>query len=434
MLWLGMSTVRDRQIAYSSGPLSRSHTFFYNQCSTCHLNLVNGVKTVGFKNNVPDAACLSCHAAPAHHENQTFTPPCATCHQEHKGALRLARVPDAHCTQCHADLRTASGRSLFVSQISSFTGRHPEFAALRYGTADPGTIAFNHAAHLSDYILGPTGRVKLECGDCHRPSAEANGPWKYSLPGLKLISAGANRAQIAHPGANRELMAPVTYEKQCAGCHTLQFDKKLSESVPHDTPEVVHAFVLKKFRDYIAANPAALQETSMRLGQIPGVVASAAPRNAEEWVQQQTAQAEYLLWRKTCKQCHQLTMPQAGGERSAALLPKVRPSSITARWLPHAIFDHESHRAIECSSCHAAATTSQRTSDVLIPGIKTCQSCHSGGMQSTTKVESGCFLCHQYHDWNQRVQFKGRYTIPQLTGENVGPKPDHSGAQLALAR
>ena len=66
---------------------------------------------------------------------------------------------------------------------------------------DPGTIAFNHAAHLSDYILGPNGRVKLECGDCHRPSAEANGPWKYSAPGLKLVSAAGNAGQGMHQKA-----------------------------------------------------------------------------------------------------------------------------------------------------------------------------------------------------------------------------------------
>lgn len=434
LLWVSMSGVRNRQVAYSSGPLSRSHAFFYNQCSTCHLSVVDGIKTVGFKNNVPDSACLSCHQAPAHHQNQAFTPACASCHTEHKGSEHLARVVDAHCTQCHGDLRTAAGRSHYVSEISSFTGGHPEFAALRDGARDPGTIAFNHAAHLSDYILGPNGRVKLECGDCHRPSSEASGPWKYSASGLKLVAAADSTGQVVHPGAGRELMAPVTYEKQCAACHTLQFDKQFAEPVPHATPDVVHAFVVKKFRDYIAAHPDAIHQAAPRLSQIPGYVAAAAPRNADEWVQQRTAQAEYLLWHKTCKLCHQLTLPQSDGEHSAELLPKIRPAAITVRWLPHALFDHEAHRAIECASCHAAAPSSQKTSDVLIPGIKTCQTCHSGGMESSTKTESGCYLCHQYHDWNQRVQFKGRYTIPQLTGANLEPQKEESGTQLARTR
>lgn len=419
LLWLGMSTVRERQVAYSSGPLSRSHAFFYNQCSTCHVGAVSDVKAAGFKNNVADSACLSCHQAPAHHENQAFTPSCASCHVEHKGALRLARVSDSQCAQCHADLHTAAGRSRYVSDITSFSGNHPEFAALRDGR-DPGTIAFNHSAHLSDYILGPSGRVKLECGDCHRPTAEASGPWKYSLPGLKSTPAAEPAEQIVHPGRGRELMAPITYEKHCAACHTLQFDKQFAESVPHAKPEEVHAFLLKKYRDYVAANPTALREMPARRGQIPGYVSQAAPRNAPELVEWRTSQAEYLLWHKTCKLCHQLAMPR--GEQDAALLPKVLPANLTVRWLPHAVFDHEAHRAIECASCHAAAPVSQRTSDVLIPGISSCRTCHTGEMQSTTKTASGCYLCHQYHDWNRRVNFKGRYTIQQLTGRIITPE------------
>ncbi|HEV2114310.1 MAG TPA: cytochrome c3 family protein [Terriglobales bacterium] len=422
LFWLGMSTVKERQVAYSSGPLARAHAFFYNQCSTCHVNVINGVKSVGFKNKVPDSACLSCHQAPAHHSDQVFIPPCASCHIEHKGALHLARVADSQCTQCHADLHTATGRSRYVSGITSFIGRHPEFSALRDGARDPGTIAFNHAAHLSDYILGPNGRVKLECDDCHRPTPEAGGPWKYSLPGLKLALAAESAGQIVHPGEGRELMSPVTYEKQCAACHTLQFDKQFADSVPHVKPEEVHAFLLKKYRDHIAADPAAIHTVPVRLSQIPGYVPPPAPRSAEEWVSWRTAQAEYLLWHKTCKLCHQLAMPHAG-EQSAGLLPKVLPGNIIVRWMPHAVFDHEAHRAIECASCHAAASSSQRTSDVLIPGIKTCQSCHAGGMQSTTKTESGCYLCHQYHDWSRRIDFKGRYAIPQLTGQAEEPTP-----------
>ena len=51
-------------------------------------------------------------------------------------------------------------------------------------------------------------------------------------------------------------MQPVNYEKHCATCHTLQFDRRFSESAPHKEPKVVYDFVLQKLTAYIAAHPA----------------------------------------------------------------------------------------------------------------------------------------------------------------------------------
>src|SRR5205085_5910855 len=110
IVWLGVGGLRHQQAAYSAGPVSPAHSFFANQCSLCHVSLVGGVRMAGFRNNATDAACLSCHQAPAHHGNQQlFTPSCSTCHVEHRGTV-LAQVPDAHCTQCHSDLKTATGQ------------------------------------------------------------------------------------------------------------------------------------------------------------------------------------------------------------------------------------------------------------------------------------------------------------------------------------
>ena len=87
-----------------------------------------------------------------------------------------------------------------------------------------------------------------------------------------------------------------------------------------------------------------------------------------------------------------------------------------AHWFNHAVFDHSAHAAVRCDSCHSLALTSTKTSDVLIPGIESCRSCHSG--TGNASAESGCFLCHQYHDWQQRKPFKPVYTIPQITGQD----------------
>jgi hypothetical protein len=50
-------------------------------------------------------------------------------------------------------------------------------------------------------------------------------------------------------------MAPVKFANACAACHLLTFDKRFDEGVPHDKPEVVQAFLLKKFQQYMPRIP-----------------------------------------------------------------------------------------------------------------------------------------------------------------------------------
>lgn len=412
LLWLGATTVKKKETVYSSGPLSSAHSFFTNQCNLCHVSIVNGIKQASFRNHPTDETCLTCHEAPAHKAGQTFTPECSTCHVEHTGTPKLARVRDASCTQCHADLKVKGGHARFVTEITGFNRKHPEFAPLRTANGDPGTIALNHAAHLGDAILGPNGRVKLECSDCHRTEREdATAAWKYGEPQLR--QAAAHTGELLNPHVGRELMAPIKFEKQCVGCHSLQFDKRFTESVPHKTTDIVHAFVLQKFKDYVAAHPEAVREPIPMRRQVPGSDKEMrVARNAAEWIDMRVWEAEYLLWRKTCKQCHQLDFSQSGADG----VPAVRPAAITARWLPNSVFSHQPHRSLECASCHINAPTSQKTSDVLLPGIASCQTCHNGNPQQVGRSENSCFECHQYHDWKQRAGTPGRYTIPQLTG------------------
>ncbi|HYK39012.1 MAG TPA: hypothetical protein VEU98_03240, partial [Candidatus Eremiobacteraceae bacterium] len=89
----------------------------------------------------------------------------------------------------------------------------------------------------------------------------------------------------------------------------------------------------------------------------------------------------------------------------------IAPANVTLRWLPHSKFDHEAHTGFTCVSCHAKATTSTESSDVLIPGIATCKTCHAPGPDHT---ESRCFECHTYHDWSQRKDAKPAFTLPAL--------------------
>jgi hypothetical protein len=206
----------------------------------------------------------------------------------------------------------------------------------------------------------------------------------------------------------RELMAPVRFAYACAGCHSLAFDKRFNGGVPHDKPEVVHAFLVKKFTEYIAVHFADLRETRDPGRDLTGKPVQAAVRvyTAKEWVDARVNDAEELLWRKTCKQCHTLAMaaPQDN-------LPVVEPARTTVRWMPHSKFDHDAHRGFSCSGCHEKAMSSTETRDILLPGIATCKTCHAPGPEH---AESRCFECHTYHDWSKRKEVKPMFTLPAL--------------------
>ena len=396
LVWLaGYGLARSEKI-YSAGGMAPAHAVLAAKCGSCHTEV-----SVLHRAIAADRACLSCHDGPIHHANQMFQPSCSTCHAEHKGRIRLAAVAEESCAQCHADLHATDGQPRFVRNITDFGSGHPEFAALRF--ADPGTIKLNHAVHLKSNLAGPQGPVQLACDDCHRPNSP-NQTWRFSggaaMAAGETPSAAAGAsftaARIYGPPSRsmaRAYMAPVTYAQQCAGCHALLFDKRFTDSVPHDTPEVVHAFVSKKFEQYIAVHPGELRETSS-LVELPGMAAAPSPRvyTPAQWVEARVAEAERLLWGKTCKQCHTLIFDPA------APLPSVAKSNVTTRWFPHAIFDHNQHRLVGCETCHAGARTSQESADVLVPGIRVCRSCHHSGSDG---AEARCFECHLYHDWSR---------------------------------
>jgi hypothetical protein len=400
LTWFIAQRAQGGQKVYSSGQLSRAHAIFTQQCALCHVR-----KTGEFTAHVTDKSCLTCHDAPIHHANQTFTPECAACHVEHKGAMLLHATADAACTQCHADLRTRDGQPHYATAITSFENKHPEFASLRSGKADPGGVRLNHYVHLQPNLMGPNNtHGQLTCDDCHRSVATT--AWPYEA--AEMHPAATANATPVRPH-DQAYMPPPEFAKQCAVCHTLQFDKRFgNDQVPHDNPEVVHAFLLKRFGEYIAAHPATVHEVETRDRQLPGKDSvMRVARNAAEWVQVHVDAAEWLLYAKTCKQCHTL-QPTSGP------LPEVAKSNITARWLAHAEFDHHPHRMMSCTACHTRTPDSRETADVLLPGIQTCQQCHRPQGPAKEAAEGRCFECHQYHDWMKAKPTKGGFTIQQL--------------------
>jgi predicted CXXCH cytochrome family protein len=65
------------------------------------------------------------------------------------------------------------------------------------------------------------------------------------------------------------------------------------------------------------------------------------------------------------------------------------------RFLTPARFDHAKHAPVECGNCHDARQ-SQSSSDVLVPGIGKCITCH-GSESAAYKAQSTCTSCHVFH-------------------------------------
>lgn len=397
-VWLAWAALGHNNRVYSSGKMSKGHAVLTARCAECHVKAADS-----FSARASDQACRSCHDGPIHHANQLFTPNCSSCHTEHRGRRRLAATADADCIQCHANLHTSGAPTQFVHNIEKFGAGHPEFAALRPGGLDPGTIKLNHAVHLKAKLLGPNGPVQLDCDDCHREAA-SNSTWRFGGAQQANKSVPANFDPPSRIMA-RAYMAPISYANQCLACHTLQFDKRFQESVPHDKPEIVHAFIVQKFQQYIAAHPEDLRVTAptRNLPQQP-LAPAVRVLTPQQWVAERVAESELLLWRKTCLLCHTLT------NSPGAPLPLVAKSNIPQRWFQHAVFSHDQHRLLKCLECHARAAKSQETADILLPGIQTCESCHHSGAES---AESRCFECHTYHDWSKEKPVKGKLVISE---------------------
>ena len=417
LFWItSKSLSRDARV-YSSGRLSRAHSVLEKECTACHVSQAGG-----FSAKAADSACLACHDGPAHHQSQITAPNCATCHTEHRSGANLSAVSDQTCAHCHSDLKSSHPDTRFVAQINSFEKDHPEFAALRavpgVAAGAPPAVKLNHAIHMKPIRRGPSGAlVNLECGNCHRPTSA--GPdmtysdAKYRAAAVsykdseEFLPAPTEGLKPPKPVTGREMMAPVKFSNACAACHLLTFDKRFDEGVPHDKPEIVHAFLVKKLQQYIAAHP-----TEVRVQRDPGRDLSGKPLPPQvrvltpaQWVAERTADAEELLWRKTCKQCHALTTLQNGA------LPQVANANVRTPWMPHAKFDHDAHRGFSCVNCHAKALTSTESSDLLLPRIATCKTCHAPG---PAHADPRCSECHTYHDWSKRKEVTPKFTLPAL--------------------
>ena len=448
LVWIAERSLRKDSRVYSSGHMSEPHAVLEKECAACHLQQAGA-----FSAKATDSACLACHDAPEHHQVHLIGRKelaCAECHTEHRGRVNISAASNQACVECHSNLRAHSDQKievgmleqtrggsdelaspqhisrnlenstlLYTSRILNFEEGHPEFASVRDGAKDPSAIKLDHAIHMKPIRRGPNGpMVQLECSDCHRPDA-VPAPTTYSDANYvgARVSYVENHTPIRlaqdllaprRPETGRERMTPVKFATACASCHLLTFDKRFDEGVPHDTPEVVDAFLIKKLTEYIATHPAELREVRDPSRDLTGIVLQPIVRvfTPRDWVAAKLHDAEELLWRKTCNQCH--TLARGSNQNT---LPHIAEARTTVRWLPHAKFDHDAHRGFSCVSCHEMALKSTASSDVLVPGIRNCQTCHAPG---PGYAESRCFECHTYHDWSKRKELAPKFMLPAL--------------------
>jgi hypothetical protein len=422
--------------AYQSAPVSAAHAAFNDECARCHAESFRTARRLArgdesFR-SVRDESCLACHDGPIHQASQRRTPACAECHAEHRGRLALARVDDRHCTACHAhiadhtDPARRDPRHHPARDVVAFSpGGHPEFALWnRPDPKDPGTIRFNHQAHLDPRGVRVPEAAKTEvltCDSCHRPDAA------------------------------RRFMEPIRFAYHCARCHALRVpvegdfadataradaERLRREPVPHPGPgesaATVRALLRDRFLEFAGRHPSAQADRRRPKPSrpIPGrfrPVTEAGRAWAED--QLKTARADLFPVNENLRAADRLLFDGAGGCRychpvagDAARrpdgLPEYRPPNLPARWFAQSTFDHDSHRMLDCQQCHAGANASRETSQALMPRVETCLACHDA---RKSLARADCVACHAYHDRREDRGPRRAQSIAEFLGAEGHP-------------
>ncbi|MGZ8332182.1 MAG: cytochrome c3 family protein [Allosphingosinicella sp.] len=388
---------------WSSGSLSRAHAGLKDDCTACHVKPFEAVR---------DTACKTCHTKVHDHADplrlararpdlsrwqkvelalkETFDIPpgrCVECHIEHEGPQAMPATAQRFCADCHGDLKTKLPDTL-LPNAGDFGRSHPSFSpvliagwngerprlrrlSLAGGPKEDSGLKFPHDLHLSrsSGVAQMARRLgarhgfgqALECKDCHDPAPD---------------------------GARFQ---PVDMEQDCAMCHDLAFDRSggITRTLRHGEPAQVVAELRDFYRGRGAARPAVLAPAARRRpGDAPDlhnrIQFARGPGSAERAIRSIFSPGG------ACFDCHRVDAPPGG-----SLNFRIHPVAFPIRYLHKGWFDHRPHATQSCSSCHAAER-SGAASDLLIPDLASCRTCH-GGEGSSKPVPSSCAMCHDYH-------------------------------------
>ena len=369
----------DFDISWVSGEVMNSHKFFANDCAACH--------TKAFV-MVEDAACTACHTKQHGHIDKVKFPAeeltstrCATCHTDHQGPNPIRAAKQELCSDCHNDL-DKKVEGMHLANVSDFAANHPQFKPTVWQNPSKGiqkrislddnpvevsNLKFPHKTHMNvNRMRNPTTgkNTQLECASCHVP--EISGAY----------------------------IEPVKMEEHCGDCHLLTFDSIAPKRmVSHGKPEEIYQ-ELTEFYSSLALKGGASDKTAPKVvRRRPGTpfVNEEEKKEALQWADLKTKKAaRYLFSASQCGSCHEVIK-----DRKNASGYSVEPVKVTQIWQPKSVFDHGKHKDVACAECHAA-DTSMKSSDVLLPKIEGCQTCH-GGEQATDKIPSTCISCHGFH-------------------------------------
>ncbi len=380
--------------SWSPGPLSASHHGLENSCKSCHVKPFESVR---------DSSCKACHtnahdhAQPARLAGARAVPPlgerllqtvahgfgkpgpgaCVDCHTEHEGSGKMEPTQQKFCADCHGTLKDRLVDTK-LGNAADFGTLHPQFtprivtdARSRKLTAvsldarprEDNGLTFPHKLHLDPrggaakmaMNLGKqAGFGKgLTCSNCHQPTED----------GVRF--------------------KPVNMVRDCESCHSLAFDK-----VGSTFRTLRHGDIDQMVADLRASDHGAVPIISAR--RRPGDYASGGTYYANFAVPNVgLSSVERALARGgVCGECH-TALP--GGVK-----PGVVPVTQVSRFMAGGWFDHKPHIQEKCSTCHAAEKSAS-SSDLLLPDIKQCRTCHLGEDSTKAEVPSGCAMCHAYH-------------------------------------
>jgi len=429
---------------WSSGPLSKAHQFLEKDCQACHQKAFVSVR---------DEACLACHkttATPqatlrlnaslkdrgspfiprliddhAAHDRllrgtplppsfggkasaligRAFNHPndrCASCHLEHTRPAgpvadtdrpqRPTLVVTNDCATCHARLKMRlpdttlidtpdwGHHPAFRPQVTVQAGPHPQFEriALTARPQEHSGLVFSHRQHLD--TTGGVARMSLQLG------------------AGKGYGGALTCASCHHPKPGGAQWAPIEMERDCGACHALAFAAGGGEGrvLPHgDVGKVMET--LTAYYGGRQQLPAAGPETGRRL---PGQFRpqALAPRAASSGAASGVFRAAFSPG-GACYGCHAISWDGDG-----PLGVKVAPVHLTTRFMPRGGFDHsvpahggQALGGAACNDCHKAGA-SEQASDVMLPDIGKCASCHGQPKAKVAAAGSAeCTECHSYH-------------------------------------
>lgn len=380
--------------SWSAGALSISHHALEDKCEACHVRPFESVR---------DETCAGCHknlhdhSDPArlvaarsgvplgtqflrkvgHAFGKEGPGSCATCHIEHQGGGAMQPPPQQFCADCHGSLKENLADTQ-LGDAADFGIRHPQFT--------PGVVTNPFARGVTTVSLdakprennGLTFPHKLhldKLGGAARMAASFAGDRGYGTKGMEC-------KDCHHPTEDGIRFKPIAMERDCEACHSLAYD-----NVGGTFRRLRHGDVASMIADLSVVDPGR-----------PLVTSRARPGNYSEgrpyYFNFSTPAYNALLIRGAlsrdgvCGECHTPTFENGK--------PAVVPVTLVTRFMDQGWFDHNAHKQEKCTSCHLADKSSS-SSDLLLPGIKDCRTCHLGENAKNAEVPSGCAMCHSYH-------------------------------------